>query len=425
VHYLIEALRDRVGADVMSAILESGFNLDFFDDEALKNLGKVEQGALALGANRYKAVVLPNVERIPLETLKTLEQFAARGGVVIATRRIPIVAPGFKASEAEKRDIRDAAARLFEGPAAKGHFIPEEKGALGEKLAFLLGPDVALKPAAPDVGFVHRRAENAEIYFVANTSNARQVTQATFRAPGQPTPMKAEQWDPMTGEVAPVEPSAQSAQGVTLQLALEPYGSRVFVFSRRELPAPRAAELMEKTLLLDLSRDWKMTIGDTGKEVALETLRSWSEEAATRYYSGTARYEKLVTVPESVLQGYRQILLDFDEARMIPIEPLRNGMRAWIDAPVRDAAVVYVNDQRAGSIWRPPYSLDIAKQLKPGENLIRIVVGNTAINHLAGRRLPDYKLLHLRYGERFQPQDMENLQPLPSGLLGGIRLVAR
>lgn len=36
----------------------------------------------------------------------------------------------------------------------------------------------------------------------------------------------------------------------------------------------------------------------------------------------------------------------------------------------------------------------------------------------------DYKEVHQRYGERFQPQDMENLQPLPSGLLGTIRLVA-
>jgi len=36
--------------------------------------------------------------------------------------------------------------------------------------------------------------------------------------------------------------------------------------------------------------------------------------------------------------------------------------------------------------------------------------------------VPDYKLLNQRYGERFKPQDMENLQPLPSGLTGPIRL---
>ena len=115
--------------------------------------------------------------------------------------------------------------------------------------------------------------------------------------------------------------------------------------------------------------------------------------------------------------------LDFGAGQAIPEQPRRNGMRAWFEGPVREAAVVYINDQRAGSVWCPPYSVNVTKLLQRGENRLRIVVANTAINHMAGRRLPDYKLLHLRYGERFQPQDLENLQPLPSGLLGTVRLV--
>jgi hypothetical protein len=50
------------------------------------------------------------------------------------------------------------------------------------------------------------------------------------------------------------------------------------------------------------------------------------------------------------------------------------------------------------------------------------MVGNTALNFMAGRKLPDYKLLNLRYGERFQAQDMDKIQPLPSGLIGSVRL---
>jgi hypothetical protein len=34
-------------------------------------------------------------------------------------------------------------------------------------------------------------------------------------------------------------------------------------------------------------------------------------------------------------------------------------------------------------------------------------------------------VLNSRYGERFQAQDMENLKPLPAGLLGPVRLIAR
>ena len=54
---------------------------------------------------------------------------------------------------------------------------------------------------------------------------------------------------------------------------------------------------------------------------------------------------------------------------------------------------------------------------------LRIVVANLAINALAGQAAPDYRLLNSRYGERFVPEDMNNLEPLPAGILGPVRLV--
>jgi len=110
-------------------------------------------------------------------------------------------------------------------------------------------------------------------------------------------------------------------------------------------------------------------------------------------------------------------------------KPIETGgpqarVRAWVDAPVRDAAIVYVNGRRAGSAWCPPYRVDVTPALRPGPNLVRIEVANLAINHMAGRALPDYKLLNLRYGTRFEPQDMSRVQPVPAGLFGPIRLVS-
>ena len=114
--------------------------------------------------------------------------------------------------------------------------------------------------------------------------------------------------------------------------------------------------------------------------------------------------------------------IDFGEGQPLPEQILRSGMQTWFDGPIREAAVVYINDQRAGSIWCPPYALEITNQLRPGTNKIKIIVANLALNYMAGHRLPDYRLLNLRYGERFQAQDMDKVQPIPSGLLGPIRL---
>jgi hypothetical protein len=100
-------------------------------------------------------------------------------------------------------------------------------------------------------------------------------------------------------------------------------------------------------------------------------------------------------------------------------------MRAWIDSPIREAALVYVNGALAGSVWRPPYRLDITKMLKPGHNHLKLVVANLALNALASRSAPNYRLLNSRYGERFTPQPgMQNLRPLPAGVLGPVELLA-
>ena len=98
-------------------------------------------------------------------------------------------------------------------------------------------------------------------------------------------------------------------------------------------------------------------------------------------------------------------------------------MRALLDGPIRDAAVVSINGERAGSIWHPPYALDITRLLHPGDNKIEIQVANTAINMLAGRAPTDYRLLSARYGQRFVPQDAENVKVQPSGILGTIHLL--
>jgi hypothetical protein len=419
VHYMIEALKDRIGEDAVAQVLEAGFNLDFFDDDVLRQIGKVEKGALALGPNKYKAVVLPNVERIPLDTLKTLEAFARAGGVVIASRRVPSLAPGYKATDAERTQIRELSQRLFEGENAPAHFVPDEKPQLGATLAKLLRPAVSLSPAVPDIGFIHRRTPEADIYFLANSSNAPQRVTAIFQARGT----QAELWNPFDGSVTPL--AAQfTAAGVSVPLEFEPYASRLLVFSKRRLAAPAPPQPAEPATLLDLTTDWQVSLTAQEKPQTWERLHSWAEREPTRFYSGTVTYEKEVTVSAAQLRAGQTLRLDFGEGQAVPVQPRRNGMRAWLDAPIRDAAVIYINNQRAGALWCPPYLLEVTKLLKPGANRLRVVVGNTAINYLAGHKQPDYTRLNQRYGERFQPQDMENLQPLPSGLLGPVRLVA-
>jgi hypothetical protein len=418
--HMIDLLRQRVGPNVIPQVLESGYNFDFFDDDTLKQAGRVENGSLVLGGHKYKAVILPSVGSLPLDTYRKLAEFARGGGFLIATRRTPLALPGFRATQADEQGVVAISQALFKDASAPGHFL-EDETRLGTTLTSLFRPDVALSPAAPDIGFIHRNIGDVEVYFLANTSNRRQSVQAAFRVQG----VRPEWWDPFSGRVTPAQVAAERKGVMDVSLDLEPYGSRVVVFSKRTLP--RSQVNRSSTAVpspFDLSTGWQVSFDRSGQRIPLDKLQSWADMEETRYFSGVATYERAVVLPEAMRQNRLAVRLDFGEGQPVAVQQTKNGMQAWLDSPIREAAIVYINDHRAGSIWCPPYSLDVTSLLQPGENKIRIAVGNTAINYLAGHSLPDYHLLNLRYGERFQPQDMDKVQPLISGLLGPIRLIA-
>jgi hypothetical protein len=98
-------------------------------------------------------------------------------------------------------------------------------------------------------------------------------------------------------------------------------------------------------------------------------------------------------------------------------------MHAYYDPPIREAALVTINGQSAGALWHPPYRLDVTRLLKPGANHIEITVYNTALNAWSALPPRDYKPLIDKYGERFQMQDLDQVRPISSGLLGTIQLV--
>jgi len=384
-----QAMDGLIGPNVIPQVLDAGYNFDFIDD-----------GAIAHSGVPYKMLILPGVKRIPLASLEKIVEYARKGGTVIATRRTPSLAPGLMEAETDTPKILEL---------AKGLRLVTDETKLGAELHKALAPDVA---AAPEIAFVHRRLDFADVYFVANTSNHPVHSEATFRTNG----LGAAWWNPMNGDVA-------KAAGSRVNLDLAPYESRVVVFSKdrvEERPAPRGTAPAP----LDLNTGWQVTFDGSSQPMAMNTLRSWSEDEGRKYFSGRATYEKTVTVPDWT---GRQVHLNFGEGAPVTTQERRSGsgMRAMLEGPVREAAVVYVNGKRAGSVWCAPYEVNVTGLLHAGENTLRIVVANTAINLLAKGPLPDYKALTAKYGERFQAQDMNNLQPLPSGLLGPVRLMAR
>ncbi len=207
-------------------------------------------------------------------------------------------------------------------------------------------------------------------------------------------------------------------------LDLAPYESRLIFFSD-SATAPPSQPQQRETVRADLSQQWKVTFDGLGIAMDMDRLASWSDNPKTKYYSGLATYQKSFELTFTHKQPQTKFLLDFGVGTRLPVPspPGEHNMKAYLEAPIREAAQVYVNGKLAGVLWRPPFRLDVTSYVREGINELRVVVGNTAINALAGQPLPDYRLLRARYGMLFVPQDMQNLQPLPSGILGPVMLV--
>ena len=389
---------------VIQQILDSGFNMDFIDAEAIDIVGLP-----------YAALILPGVDRIPLATYQKIEEYARHGGVVIAAGRLPSTAPGVLEAEADGRRIRETSQRLFRVTGAAGNFVLDETQ-LGASLASHLSPDVVLSPKTPRIGFIHRKLAIGDLYFLANTSNQSHRVQISFRHPGK----HAEWWDPFSGEVSVVENPG------SMKLDFHPYESRLILLTDSAIEHPntrRTVRAVSRTI--DLSTDWIATFVAADQTIPVAKLHPWSEDPAFKFYSGQVSYLRAFHLSAQELSSGISGVLDFGEGA--PVEeptPLpQHSMRAYFEGPVREAAEVYVNGQSAGFVWRPPYAVDVTRFLTAGQNNLRVIVGNTAINSLAGRTPPSYRLLNQRYGERFAPQDMTNLQALPSGILNGLRLI--
>ena len=406
-----EAMKKLIPPALTAAILSAGYNFDFIDADAIDRLGI-----------HHPILVLPPTERLPIETAQKIAAWKAAGGKVLAFGRTPSMdSEGNRSAE-----LANLLHQIFDS----GNTL-SDPARIADALHSLAQPDLTLidQASRDAVGFIRRKLPDADIYFLANTSNkpvrSRLHLATAFKAGAR--------WNPETGLVE----DAVNPQEFPLSLA--PYESAVFVFQDHPPATPEMSAV--HTLLADLSRNWSASFTGINKSIDLPSLTDWSLDPATRHYSGEVVYKRsipLASVPSGAIflqvKGGSPSEVEAPDAstKEVPLgpdglpNPLRTltgpGMRAHFNPPLREAALVTVNGQPAGTLWHPPYCLNLAGLLKAGDNQIEVRVYNTALNAWSALLPHDYKPLIAQYGDRFQMQDLDQVKPLPSGILGPIEL---
>ena len=399
-----DEMRKRISSELMATILDAGYNIDYIDAATIDKLEVIP----------YPVLILPPTDRIPLTTFKKIESNAANSSV-IALEKLPSLAPGLT-EQSSSAEIAAISARLFQSSNHKGIHVASISD-LANALHHALPPDVDAAGQTANLGFIHRKLDGMDLYFVVNSSNQPVSGNIKFRA----AHATIESWNP-DGGAALASVAYDKSAGVPLRLA--PYESRIFVLGDTAgAMAAQKSELVER-MIQDLSTDWQIRFEDEASSQPVEPLASWTEVPGKQFYSGKAIYTRSFTLPD-LPAAHARVLLDFGEG--VPTidnrPPHASGMRALLDPPIREAAIVTINGQRVASLWHPPYRIDITSFLHREENRIEVTVYNTAVNEMAGQPPRDYTALNARYGKRFDMQDMDHLQPVPSGLMGPIHLL--
>jgi hypothetical protein len=271
--------------------------------------------------------------------------------------------------------------------------------AVGRVLAGMgVPPDFAAQTRSgqPNLRFIHKRTDEADIYFVANRAAQPEEAVASFRVIGR----APELWDPMTGSVR-AAPSWWVEDGVTrVPLTFDEAGSVLVVFRQTAGGAGRPRTGMPSQpqfkALLDVGGPWDVAFDPkrgAPAKVAFDRLEDWStrSEEGIRHYSGTATYRKVFTVPAEVRGQKSEVgrSPSTDSDLRPPTSDLSS--RLVLDlGRVEVMARVKLNGKDLGVLWKPPYRVDVTGVLKDGANELEIEVANLWINRQIGdEQLPE------------------------------------
>jgi hypothetical protein len=421
---------------------KKGYGFDGCSPKMLMEWATVENGKIAFpGASSYELLVLPNFETMTPELLKKIISLVEHGAKIIGSP--PLKSPSLVNYPNCDDEVKQLATKLWgslQAPDQKSEFkygegsiywggelqspytnelYPSYKNTI--KILSDLKVQDDFSSDNNSIRFGHRKTPEMDLYFIANRTSDFQKTACTFRAVGEP-----ELWIGTTGEIRKVTNYTVQNGMTTIPMEFFPYESFFITFSVNDEevvadPVTKNFPVFTKVKTIDGPWDVSFNSKFGGPEhVKFDELQDWTnhEMGGIKYYSGIATYRKSFEIGDMEVGQY------------------------YIDlGVVKDIARVKLNGIDLGVIWCAPWRIDASDALKKGTNELEIQVANRWINRLLGdRQEPDANVRTVKFknglmgGKEFRTgrytfttkQAMGSFnftEPLPSGLLGPIRVM--
>ncbi len=351
------------------------------------------------GGLRYRALLVPRTDHIPVETLRQLLALADAGVPVLFLDALPADVPGFGRLAERRAEFQSLLLRARESADLR----------IGTLDTLLSDAPVTREPLA-DTGlrFIRRQLGDGYVYFIVNQTARPFEGWVSLAHPAQ----AAAQMNPRRGATGWA--TLRQRHGVAEVFLRQAPGESFFI--RTFDSAPVATSASESTLRpasppLVLNGEWRVTALRGGPELppafTTSALASWTDQPGEwQRFAGTARYEITFMLPPNTRAD--DWLLDLGD--------------------VRETARVFVNGRETDLVWSLPARTKIGPFVHPGENTLALEVTNLAANRIRDldRRHVPWKNFHeINFVNIFYRRFDAAAWPLqPSGLLGPITLTS-
>ncbi len=360
----------------------NGYAYDSFNPDVLLQMKVLNGRVVTPGGASYKLLVIPgktsmNPNGILSEAVQNKLKQLANGGAKI------IIDKEYMHLFASNRNVVSA-------PYMDSSFLR-----LG------LEKDLAVEGNNHPIAWTHKKYGDADIYFISNQSNEAWQGALKFRIKGKSLQIA----DAVTGQIMNVESNSNNG---SCFLSMAPGASYFYIFCKPTAQRKDYSNFARgESIVNDLSsKPWKIqfdkNFGGPEKPIELTQLKSWTQfaDSSVKYYSGSVVYSN--EFEWNAGNTNKRVTLGFDS--------------------IYNIATIKVNGIDCGTLWTPPYSLDISKAVKEGKNKIEIAVANTWHNRLIGDNLlPPAK----RISWTTAPFRLKDKPLLPAGLVGDVKLVVR
>jgi hypothetical protein len=395
-------------------LLSEGFLFDYISDKQIGKLSTDDQEIVAPGT-RYKTIIVPSCQYIPLETMENLLQLAQEGATVIFEDHLPASVSGMydlknrqQQLEALKNAIKfEETENYAQAPRGDGTLL------MGNDLMSMLETVNVFAEELAGAGLWFNRVNREEgtCYFITNWSDQPLDQWITLQKSGEDAVL----FNPMTREKGKATIQWNRNDTPQVYLQLNPGESMILQWYPSDVDLEEYPFWTITGEKINLKGEWNVSFEQGGPTLPSSykttELKSWSDQSdELKSFSGTASYKISFEKPGIDVPAF---MLDLGD--------------------VYESASVYLNGEKLETLLGPTYKLIVDADNLEEINELEVKVSNLMANRIINMDKNDmnYKIFYninfpARMHENRGPDGLftaANWEPVMSGLIGPVSLI--